>query len=196
MSLSNDEVVAISRFLSTVLGHEPEMVGIRLDSQGWVRLQELIHGIRQAARSPGASKRLRTLPEVTLDRVHEVVAGNSKQRFALSPDGERIRAVQGHSVEINLAYAPAEPPPILFHGTASTNWPSIASHGLRRGGRHAVHLSADLATARAVGLRHGRLLVLEVAAQEMQRDGFQFTRADNGTWLVDSVPSKYLHRMN
>lgn len=193
--LTEGEAVAISRLLSRVLRHEPDLVGIRLDSQGWVSVRELVEGIRQAARAPGAPKRLRTLPAVTPESIQAVVASNSKQRYALSPDGERIRAVQGHSVDVELGYEAKKPPQILFHGTASANWTSIEKHGLLRGERHAVHLSGDVATARAVGARHGNPVVLQVASAQMHEDGFEFTQADNGTWLVDSVPPKYLRRL-
>jgi putative RNA 2'-phosphotransferase len=121
-----------------------------------------------------------------------VVAANEKQRFALSADGERIRAVQGHSVDVNLGHPTLEPPSVLFHGTAVTSWPAISTEGLKRGTRHAVHLSVDVATAKRVGARHGRPAVLEVAAAQMHEDGFQFSRSDNGVWLVSEVPPWYL----
>jgi putative RNA 2'-phosphotransferase len=194
--MTEAEVVALSRLLSKVLRHEPDLVGVRLDDQGWVGVQELIAGIRRAARAPNAVKRLRTLPEVTVEAIQTVVAANSKQRFAFSADGLRIRAVQGHSVEVELGYVPRLPPQVLFHGTAATNWASIAAQGLHRGQRHAVHLSGDVATAKAVGSRHGRAIVLQVAAAQMHAAGYAFTQADNGTWLVSDVPAKYLRRLD
>lgn len=193
--LTESRLIALSRLLSKVLRHEPELVGVRLDEQGWVPVPELLEGIQRAARNRAAPKRLRTLPDVTLEALRTVVATNSKQRFAFSPDGERIRAVQGHSVEVDLGYTPKEPPPVLFHGTAVANWASISEQGLRRGSRHAVHLSPDVATARAVGSRHGKPIVLEVAAARMHKDGFAFNEADNGTWLVETVPRQYLRRV-
>jgi putative RNA 2'-phosphotransferase len=188
-------LIAMSRFLSKVLRHEPELVGVRLDDGGWVGVQELLDGIDRAARNRNAPKRLRTLPKVTLEAIRIVVANNPKQRFALSADGARIRAVQGHSVEVELGYTPKEPPPVLFHGTSFANTASIFKQGLHRGARHAVHLSRDAATARVVGSRHGKPIVLEVAAARMHKDGFKFTEADNGTWLVESVPPQYLRRL-
>lgn len=190
--LTEADLVALSRVLSKVLRHEPELVGVQLDAQGWVPVQELVDALRRKARGLGAPKRLRTLPEVTRDAIRTVVESNAKQRFALSPDGERIRAVQGHSIDVDLGYTPKPPPPVLFHGTAFASWPSIAKEGLHRGGRHAVHLSPDVQTARAVGARHGKPVVLEVAAANMHRNGFVFTEAENGTWLVESVPTEYL----
>ena len=189
------ELIAISKFLSKVLRHEPELVRVRIDAQGWVSIDELIDAIARAARAPNAAKRLRTLPPVNRASVEAVVASNDKQRFAVSPDGARIRAVQGHSIDVALGHPVSEPPELLFHGTAAANWDSIAAKGLHRGQRHAVHLSLNAATAMSVGARHGRPLVLEVAAAQMHRDGFVFTLAENAVWLVESVPSKYLKRL-
>jgi putative RNA 2'-phosphotransferase len=186
--------VSLSRFLSTVLRHEPDLAGLELDSQGWVRVEDLIEGVERARRKPGANKRARTLPPLTRDSLRQVVASNDKQRFALSPDGERIRAVQGHSVSVDLKHPIKEPPPVLFHGTAAENWNSIAVQGLKRGTRHAVHLSPDAVTARKVGARHGRPIVLLVASGQMHTDGFQFSQADNGVWLVSEVPPRYLRK--
>ncbi|MFD1558831.1 RNA 2'-phosphotransferase [Paraburkholderia silviterrae] len=191
----SDEHVALSKLLSKILRHEPELVGIRLDSQGWVSVDELIHAIEQTARKAGAPKRLRTLPTVTKELVLAVVTTNDKQRFSLSPDGERIRAAQGHSIEIDLGYAAVEPPAILYHGTAWNNWAHIAREGLRAQSRQAVHLSADVDTATRVGARHGRPIVLVVDAARMHCDGFSFSRSDNGVWLTAHVPASYLARL-
>ena len=148
-------LVAVSRLLSKILRHEPEMIGLRLDSQGWVAVDELIRAIERAARTAGASKRLRTMPAVTRDVILAVVATSDKQRFSLSAGGERIRAAQGHSIAVNLGYAAIEPPAILYHGTAWSNWASITVEGLTPRTRNAVHLSTDIDTATRVGARQG-----------------------------------------
>lgn len=127
------DLTAVSRLLSKVLRHEPELVGVRLDASGWARVDDVLQGIRKAGRSPAASKRIRTLPAVTREMLAAVVATNTKQRFALSDDGQRIRAVQGHSVEVNLGHPTLEPPPVLFHGTAAASWHAIAAEGLNAG---------------------------------------------------------------
>ncbi len=170
------------------------MVGIRLDGQGWVSVDELVRAIERTARKAGAPKRLRTLPPVTKELVLAVVATNDKKRFSVSPDGKRVRAAQGHSIEIDLGYAAVEPPAILYHGTARNNWAHIAREGLRAQSRHAVHLSADVDTATRVGGRHGRPIVLVVDAARMHKDGFSFSCSDNGVWLTAHVPSSYLAR--
>ncbi|HEV7726191.1 MAG TPA: RNA 2'-phosphotransferase [Modestobacter sp.] len=108
------------------------------------------------------------------------------------PTGTRIRADQGHSVPVDLGHHPSEPPAELFHGTVERFLPAILERGLRPGSRHAVHLSADVATARRVGRRRGRPVVLRVDATGMVADGATFTRSDNGLWLVDAVPPRYL----
>jgi putative RNA 2'-phosphotransferase len=178
----DSNLVKTSKFLSLVLRHRPEVIGLTLDAQGWADLDDLI--ARAAARGQTLSR----------DLIARVVAENDKQRFALSPDGTRIRANQGHSVAVDLALEPHEPPETLYHGTATRNLRSIERDGLRRGQRHHVHLSPDPATARAVGQRHGEPVVLRVAAAAMHRDGHRFYRAENGVWLTDAVPPAYLSR--
>ncbi|WP_408425930.1 RNA 2'-phosphotransferase [Paraburkholderia fungorum] len=144
------------------------------------------------ARNEAATKRLKTLPTLTRDAILAVVATSDKRRFTLSPDGKRIRAAQGHSIDVDLGYAAKEPPAVLYHGTAWSNWTSIADEGLTPRTRHAVHLSTDVETATRVGSRHGRPLVLVVDAALMHADGYAFTRSDNGVWLTELVPAAYL----
>lgn len=138
----------------------------------------------QAARRAGVA-----LDRATLERV---VGENDKQRFALSGDGRRIRASQGHSVPVELGLEPVAPPEVLFHGTAEGSVDAIRREGLRPGRRTHVHLSADHATAVAVGRRHGRPVVLRVLAGRMHRAGHAFYRSENGVWLTDQVPAEHL----
>lgn len=182
----------ISRLLSKLLRHEPELVGLRLDPAGWVRVDALVEAVAKSAKQAAAPKRLRLAPPLTREDVELVVRGNDKQRFALSADGLRIRAVQGHSVAVELGHPALTPPASLFHGTSVSNLRSIEVDGLKRGARHAVHLSVDAHAARRVGARHGRPLVFEVLAHAMHVDGWRFSVADNGVWLVEAVPPRYL----
>ncbi|MFZ1106131.1 MAG: RNA 2'-phosphotransferase, partial [Hyphomicrobiaceae bacterium] len=129
---------------------------------------------------------------IDLDTLRAVVAESDKQRFTLSEDGRRIRAAQGHSVAVDLDLAPSEPPPLLYHGTAAHNLDTIIAEGLKSGRRLQVHLSLDPETARKVGARHGNPAVLTVDAAAMHRDGHQLFQAENGVWLTDSVPARYL----
>ena len=165
------DVVRRSKRLSYVLRHAPDSVGLTLDAAGWVDVDALLAALGW-----------------TRAELERVVATNDKRRFALDDTGTRIRASQGHSVAVDLGYAAEIPPPVLFHGTAERNLPAIEAEGLRPGRRHAVHLSPDEATARRVGARHGRPVVLRVDAEGMARDGAVFTRSANGVWLVDAVP--------
>lgn len=173
-------LVRISKFISKVLRHAPESVGLRLDEAGWVDVDDLL----DAARGAGVA-----LDRPTLERV---VAENDKKRFALSADGLRIRASHGHSVTVELGLEPVEPPEVLFHGTADRNLDSIRAQGLIPGRRTHVHLSRDEATAVNVGQRHGRPVVLRVRAGEMHRAGHAFYRSDNGVWLTDAVPAMHI----
>jgi putative RNA 2'-phosphotransferase len=171
-----------SKFLSYALRHEPAAVGITLDAAGWVAIDALLDA---------CARHGRPLSRADLE---EIVITSAKQRFAISEDGGRIRANQGHSTAVDLGYAPAEPPAVLFHGTAAQRLPSIRDQGLRRMERHHVHLSPDEATARAVGSRHGPPVVLHIDAQAMRRAGHLFFVTPNGVWLTDAVPSTFISR--
>lgn len=159
--------------MAFVLRHDPASAGLILDVGGWVDL-DLLAGALGVSRG----------------EVEGVVRSSSKQRYALL-DG-RIRAQQGHSVDVDLGLGATEPPDELWHGTAERNLTSILERGLERRARHHVHLSADVDTARVVGGRHGKPLVLRVAAGVMHRDGWAFRLSGNGVWLVDAVPAAYL----
>jgi putative RNA 2'-phosphotransferase len=172
--------VRVSKFLSLVLRHEPERVGVTLDLEGWVPVSRLLEAL--------GAHGLRLTPE----ELREVVHTNDKQRFSFSPDGLSIRASQGHSVEVELGYEPSEPPPTLYHGTAERFLPSIRRQGLVRGRRHHVHLSEQGATAVAVGRRYGRPVILSIASGAMHADGHLFFRSANGVWLTEQVPARYI----
>lgn len=176
----------LSKYLSLHLRHQPEAIGLTLEPGGWVTIENLL----------SASATHSNLPvPLTRDRLQTIVTNNDKQRFSINPDGDRIRANQGHSVPVDLQLTPQIPPDILYHGTAEPALAAIQSSGLRKMARHQVHLSADSDTAKAVGSRHGRPIVLEVAAATMHQDGFSFFCSDNGVWLVDHVPPDYLTRL-
>lgn len=175
-----DRLVRISKFLSLVLRHRPEKIGLTLGEGGWVTVSALLRACETAGLA------------LSLEELREVVHTNDKQRFAFSPDGSLIRASQGHSVKVELGYEPTMPPAILYHGTAERFLPSIKQHGLTKGRRHHVHLSDNRKTARAVGGRRGKAVVLEIASGRMQRDGHIFFRSANGVWLTESVPVEYI----
>lgn len=173
-------LVRISKFLSLVLRHKPETIGLSLDRGGWARVDELIAAANRAG--------------VSLDRalLREVVEGNDKQRFAFSDDGLRIRASQGHSIAVDLGLEPRVPPEFLYHGTATRFLKSIKRRGLVPRSRNHVHLSPDERTAVGVGKRHGKPVVLIIQAGRMHTDGFEFYLAANGVWLTEKVPAEYI----
>lgn len=166
-----------SKFLSYVLRHKPDAIGISLDPEGWANIEELI----AKADIP-----------VTIDLLHEVVATSDKKRFAISNDGLFIRANQGHSVAVNLGLEPIEPPVFLYHGTATRFLESIRQQGLLPQNRQYVHLSAETGTATKVGQRHGKPIVLTISARQMYWHGHQFFKAQNGVWLTGKVPAQFL----
>ncbi|HEU4388270.1 MAG TPA: RNA 2'-phosphotransferase [Blastocatellia bacterium] len=177
-----DPSTRTSKFLSLVLRHRPQMIGISLDDAGWVPVAELL----KACAAHGVV--------LTEQQLRDVVENNDKKRFALSDDGSMIRASQGHSVNVELGYEPAVPPESLYHGTVEKFVSSIERNGLIKGKRHHVHLSPDIATATKVGGRRGKPVVLEIKAGEMHRAGIEFFVSANGVWLTEQVPPGYIVR--
>lgn len=177
-------MVKVSKYLSRALRHQPERIGITLDTAGWAEIDDLL----AACRARGFA--------VTRDELDHVVENNDKKRFAVSEDGTRIRANQGHTVAVELGLTAAEPPARLFHGTVGRVVDTITAEGLRPMDRHDVHLSPDVETARRVGARRGRPVVLVVDAGRMHADGHVFRVSDNGVWLVAAVPPEYLSRQD
>ena len=170
----------MSRFLSLVLRHRPGLIGVELDGAGWVEVDELLLGCQKQGF------------EIDRSLLAEIVAENDKQRFAFSEDGRRIRASQGHSVAVELDYQALEPPTVLYHGTHRRALPSILREGLRKGQRHAVHLSVELETATRVGSRRGGAVILRVDARGLWQSGQAFYRSANGVWLTEAVPVVFL----
>ncbi|MFJ4513396.1 RNA 2'-phosphotransferase [Streptomyces sp. NPDC088817] len=170
--------VKVSKYLAKHLRHQPERIGLTLDEGGWVEIDALItaaaaHGFR-----------------FTREELDHVVATNDKRRFAI--EGSRIRASQGHTIDVDLGLPAATPPPYLYHGTVAARLEAIRSEGLRSMDRHDVHLSPDRETATRVGARRGRPVVLAVDASAMHRDGHVFHVSANGVWLTQTVPPRYL----
>lgn len=174
------DLVKVSKFLSLVLRHQPEKIGITLDDAGWVEVSNLL----RACNENGFA--------ISAQLLEEVVRTNDKKRFAFSEDGLKIRASQGHSIEVELDYTPITPPEILYHGTATRFLDSIKEQGLLKGTRHHVHLSADEETAIKVGARHGKAMVLIIESARMHAAGFFFYKSENGVWLTDHVPTDYI----
>ena len=170
--------VKASKRLAYVLRHAPESVGVTLSAEGWVDIDVLLKALA------GHGMRL------DRDDLIAIVETNDKKRFAVQ--GNRIRASQGHSVDVELGYVPCVPPGLLYHGTASWYLTSILAKGLVRGDRHHVHLSADVDTARKVGARHGFPVVFSIDTENMLSLGHRFYIADNGVWLTDEVPPEFL----
>ena len=173
-------LVKVSKYLSRHLRHDPQRLGLTLETGGWVAVEDLL----RACADRGFA--------LSVAELEEVVARNDKQRFSFDDGRTRIRANQGHSVEVDLGLEPSAPPSVLFHGTAERNVGPILREGLERRGRHHVHLSGDPETAVRVGARHGRPVVLEVDAAAMAADDHEFLVSANGVWLTDAVPPRYL----
>jgi len=169
------DIVSKSKFLSLVLRHDPAKIGLTLDSNGWANVQDLLQKLHWDMKT-----------------LEYIVANNNKKRFAFNADKTQIRASQGHSINVDLQLTSKQPPDTLFHGTAATNVQSILASGLDKRNRQYVHLSSDTATARKVGERHGVPEILEINSKSMSEAGFRFFLSDNGVWLTDFVPPKYI----
>lgn len=169
-----------SKRLARVLRHRPGSVGLSLDPNGWVEVSSLLRALAEHG------------PAISREDLLRVVATNDKQRFEIDSRADRIRARQGHSVEVELALEPVDPPPVLYHGTPQRHLASILTTGLDRRRRHHVHLSADVETARRVGRRRGEEVILEVDAAAMAAAGMVFWRTGNGVWLTDAVPPSFI----
>ncbi|MES2922867.1 MAG: RNA 2'-phosphotransferase [Verrucomicrobiota bacterium] len=178
--MNPQQAIKISRFLSLVLRHQPETIGITLAEDGWTNVDELIAAINRHGQA------------LDFEILEQVVETNDKKRFSFSDDGEMIRANQGHSVEVNLGYQPTPPPEILYHGTVAKFLPGIRENGIHKGQRHHVHLSASLEVANTVGRRRGQPVILTIKAREMNVAGNHFYLSGNGVWLADLVPPQFI----
>lgn len=169
----------VSKFLSLVLRHKPEEIGIELDRYGWADTERLVDGM------------CRKYPAFTFAILEEIVRTDEKQRYSFTDDRTQVRANQGHSIPVDLGLEPVEPPEYLYHGTAYKYFGLIERDGLIHKSRQYVHLSSDIPTAYNVGLRHGDPVVLRIMSGEMYRNGFIFFKSENGVWLTDRVPVEY-----
>ena len=178
--INKNQEIHISKFLSLVLRHQPQIIGIDLDQNGWTDVNILI----KKSNDYGVN--------FDFEVLKQIVATNSKKRFAFTENFDKIRASQGHSIDIELGCSNQEPPEVLYHGTGETSVESILLTGLEKRNRQHVHLSIDKETAIKVGQRHGKPQIFLVLSQQMFKDKFEFFISDNGVWLTDNVPAKYL----
>lgn len=174
-----DELIKNGKFLSLILRHKPEVIGISLDEHGWANVFELIAGIKKNR-------------HFDMNMLEEIVRTDNKQRFAFNPDHTKIRANQGHSIEVDVELKEQNPPEVLYHGTGTKNVSSILKKGLFPQSRLYVHLSKDIHTAIDVGQRHGKPAVFTIQAGDMSRKGYKFFLSENRVWLTKYVPAVYL----
>ena len=172
----------MSKFISLILRHKPETIGITLDEHGWADVFELIAGVSRTH-------------AMNMEDLERIVAEDEKQRYSFNEDKTLIRANQGHSIPVDVELEQAEPPEILFHGTATKYEEAIDREGLIPKSRLYVHLSGDEETAQKVGIRHGKLVLYRIRSGEMHRDGFAFYRSVNGVWLIKAVPVRYMEKV-
>jgi putative RNA 2'-phosphotransferase len=178
-----DRLVTISKFLSKHLRHTPDALDLKLLPGGWVAIDELLSGCERIGFA------------ISYDELIECVETSDKKRVSFDDTGDLIRANQGHSVEVDLQLEEKQPPDVLFHGTVERFLASIMAEGLKKGKRHHVHLSKETETARKVGARRGKPVILQVDAGKMHGAGFKFFESANGVWLTETVPVEFLVRV-
>lgn len=172
----------VSKFISLLLRHHPEVLHLKMDEHGWVSVIDLVEGINQGQ-------------PFTLEDLQTIVATDQKQRYSFNEDGSKIRANQGHSIDVDVELEATCPPDMLYHGSATRFQVSIHHQGLLPQSRLYVHLSSDVATAKAVGKRHGKVIVYMIDAKQMVQDGYLFYLSKNKVWLTKEVPVQYLEVM-
>jgi putative RNA 2'-phosphotransferase len=164
-----------SKFLAYILRHKPEKANLKLEKDGWVSVYDLISNT-----------------DISMDELEEIVKTDDKKRYSFNIDNTKVRANQGHSTNTVIKFTKKIPPVILYHGTSLRFWISIQKNGLDKMNRQYVHLSKDIETAYKVGVRHGEPIILKINCLEMVKDGYDFFISDNGVWLTDNVPPKYI----
>ena len=177
--IQNSGDIKLGKFLSLVLRHNPDAAGISLDEHGWADVQELLAGVRRSGR------------QINMETLERVVRENNKQRYSFNADHTKIRANQGHSLQVDVELTAVKPPRYLYHGTAARFLSAIRQEGIRKMSRQYVHLSSDFQTAMEVGRRHGSPVVITINAEAMAQDGVIFYRSENGVWLCEHVAPKY-----
>jgi len=180
IEMNAEELKKKSKFLSLVLRHEPDKIGIALDEAGWVEVDVLMVALTRHGR--GMSR----------ETLNLVVETNDKQRFIFNADKTKIRANQGHSVEVDLSLTATMPPEVLYHGTVAKFLPNIRAEGLKKMERQHVQLSKDIETATKVGNRRGTAMILHIQSGVMHKEGYAFYLSENGVWLTDNVPARYI----
>ena len=171
------KLITYSKYLSQILRHDPEQIGLTWNGEGWVKIDDLLEQSQQP---------------ISREMLDEIVATNPKRRFSISQDGTKIRATQGHSRPVDLGLTPVQPPPTLFHGTAKSVCTRILAEGLKPMGRQHVHLSISPTEARVVGARHGSPAVLKVDCAGLVAIGHHFFQAENDVWLSGPIAPEYL----
>jgi len=181
MNISKNKKKEASKYLSYILRHSPQTIGLNIDEHGWADIEELIQNTKKYKNR-----------DLTFEMIQEIVETDDKKRYVLSDDGKRIRACQGHSINVDLQLTEKAPPLILYHGTARRFLDSIMKGGLKPQNRQYVHLSMTEEVALSVGKRHGQPVILQIKAYNMYEEGYRFYLSENNIWLTEFVPVKYL----
>lgn len=176
--MNKKEEQKISKFISLILRHKPEIINVTLDKNGWCDTETLLKACK-----------------ITIEDLTSIVNNDNKQRYSFNADKTKIRANQGHSINVDLTLNPIKPPLMLYHGTSTKYLKSIMQEGIKKMNRQYVHLSDNVETARTVGKRHGKPILLQVDSNKMYNDGYDFYLSDNKVWLSNYIPAKYIKQL-
>jgi putative RNA 2'-phosphotransferase len=179
----DQETLALSKFISLVLRHRPDIISLDMDEQGWCDVNQLIDNMNKDGKT------------ISYEKLNEIVETDNKQRYSFNEDQTKIRANQGHSIQVDLKLKCVVPPQFLYHGTVEKFINSIMHSGLQKKERQFVHLSADFNTAEIVAKRRGEPIILKILSGRMFEEGYQFFKSENEVWLVDHVPIRYIERV-
>ena len=178
-----EKMVNTSKFISLILRHKPDVIGITLDEHGWANVDDLLTGLNKAGHI------------VCMKDLEDIVSTDNKQRYSFNEDKTLIRANQGHSINVDVELKEVEPPSILYHGTTKDVLESIYEQGIKPMSRLYVHLSKDIDTATKVAKRRRNPIILEINTEQMRKDNIKFYLSSNGVWLTKYVDSKYIKEL-
>lgn len=173
----NNFLIKKSKYISKLLRHDPE--NLEMNKNGWVGTEELLNKV-----------------DINFNQLMKIVKNDNKKRFSLNKDKTKIRANQGHSLDVDVGLKETIPPEFLYHGTKQENLDLILDNGIKKGKRKFVHLSKNIESAEQVGKRHGKPIIFKIFTSEMSKQGYKFYLSENGVWLTNYVPTKFIKKLN
>ena len=172
----------LSKEISYALRHAPWEYELELDSEGFVPVEQLISALDESGKHGRP---------ITVSDLEYIIANSDKTRFEIQ--GDRVRALYGHTIPMHISKEPIVPPAILYHGTTHKAAKIILKDGLKPMKRQYVHLSVDTDTAVQVGKRRdSEPAILKIDAAKAHSDGVKFYKGNDKVVLADYIPPEYI----